>query len=124
MYSIIFNQSAKEINGERRVVSENSVGPIGYQNGKQWTLIFISHSYSLKYRYNCRSYINFLKKPEDNLHDIKTGKDILVSGRDTPTYARFMPIVSFRMGTQLICLTSFISVPMLECCWCARFTVF
>ena len=35
MYSIIVNQSVKEINGERRAVSENSVGPIGYQNGKQ-----------------------------------------------------------------------------------------
>lgn len=30
MYSIIVNQSAKEINGERRAVSENSVEPIGY----------------------------------------------------------------------------------------------
>lgn len=95
MYLIIFNQSTKEINGERRAVSENSVGPIGYQNGKQWTLIFISHNYSLKYRYNCRSYIKFLKKPEDNLHDIKTGKDILVSGRDTPSLCPFYAYCEF-----------------------------
>ena len=53
MYSIIFNQSAKEINEEERVVSENSVGPIGYHSGKQWTLIFISH-YTLKLKSDAR----------------------------------------------------------------------
>ena len=95
MYSIIFNQSAKEINEEERVVSENSVGSIGYHNGKQWTLIFISHYYSLNYRYNCRSYVNFSKKPEDYLHDIKTGKGILVGGRDTPSLRLFLSIMSF-----------------------------
>lgn len=95
MYSITFNQSAKEINEERRVVSENSVGPIGYQNGKRWTLIFISHDYSLNYRYNCRSFVNFSKKPEDNLHNIKTGKDILVSGRDTPSLCLFYAYYEF-----------------------------
>ena len=95
MYSIIFNQSAKEINEEERVVSENSVGPIGYHSGKQWTLIFISHDYSLNYRYNCRSYVNLSKKPEDNLHDIKAGKGVLVGGRDTLSLCLFLSIMSF-----------------------------
>ena len=75
----------KKLMRKEELFQKNSVGPIGYQNGKQWTLIFISPDYSLNYKYNCRSYVNFSKKPEDNLHDIKTGKDILVSGRDTPS---------------------------------------